>query len=104
MRVPYLLFDEAGANLGCHHVNDGGDVILEPVGEATPARNGLLVHLSDVLCHALHLNINIIINYIYSIVLYIYSILLSHKVIKDLPAAQRRTRRICRHSHGTLLC
>ena len=52
----YLMFDQAGANFGRHHVDDGGEVVLEAVGEAVPAWHGLPVHLRDVLGHALHLN------------------------------------------------
>lgn len=50
-----LLLDKDGCNLSCNHRDNGSDVILKSVREATSSRDILLVQLRHMLSHAFHL-------------------------------------------------
>lgn len=54
--VPHLmLLDKDGPDLGCNHGDNGGDVVLESVGEAASPGDAVLVEVRHVLSHAFHL-------------------------------------------------
>lgn len=50
-----LLFHQYSANFSRHHIDYGGDVILEAVRKAIFARHSPLIHLRDMLSHAFYL-------------------------------------------------
>lgn len=53
---PYLLlFDKDGCDLSRNHRDNGSDVILKSIREATSSRDVLLVKLRHMLSHAFHL-------------------------------------------------